>query len=83
MKNYPLYEEGVTYSKDFRDLIEIQASRYPSRAAFRFMEDGKDVTVTRLEFKKAVDSLGTAICSLGIHREHLAVLGDNCYQWLL
>ena len=81
-KNYPLYEDAQI-SKDFKDLLNIQAQKFPNKAAFCFMKDGRDVEVTRREFRDQVNWLGTAMCSLGLREKHIAVLGDNCYPWLL
>ncbi len=81
-KNYPLYED-VQISKDFKDLLDVQAQKFPNKAAFSFMKDGMDVTVTRREFRDQVNVLGTAFCAMGLRKKHIAVLGDNCYPWLL
>ena len=42
----------------------------------------KVVHVTFKEFKKATESLGTAIAKIGMHDKHVAVIGENSYKWI-
>ena len=80
-ENYPLYE--VREITGFRDLIDSGASLFGDRAAFKFKAQGEVQSVSYKEFKRQVDSLGTALCDMGLNGKHIGIIGDNCYDWVL
>ncbi len=80
-KNYPYYD--VRPCDSIRTLVDSTAELYAEKDAFRYRMGGTDYSVTFSEFKKQVDYLGTALYSLGIGKSHVAIIGDNCYSWVL
>lgn len=81
-KDYPLYTD-CPYVYSVREIIDVCSARYGNKAAFMFREGGKVNSVTFLEFKDEVNSLGTGLCEYGIHNRHTVIIGNNCYNWIL
>lgn len=44
---------------------------------------GEYVPVTYIQLKKDVDALGTKLLEMGLQGEKIAILGNNCYQWIV
>ncbi len=80
-KNYPYYK--VRPCESIRAMLDTSEKLYKDKPAFRFTVNGKDNSVSYTEFKLAVDSLGTAIYSLGYGKAHVAIIAENCYKWVL
>lgn len=81
MKNYPLYTN--TLVPTLKELISFCAEKYCNRPAFRFLDRRKDVVVDYIQFKSDVESLGTYLFDCGYRNCHIAVFGENCYEWIL
>ena len=79
-ENYPLYEVRNLYS--LRQLVDENAVMFAEKAAFKYKVGKEVVSVTYAEFKKEVDSLGTALCDLGYDNTHIAIIGNNSYDWI-
>lgn len=67
---------------DFADFIGHSADRYPDKAAYRFLRDKVDYTVTFSEFSKTVYGFGQSLVKLGCNKGHTAIIGEKCYEWL-
>lgn len=78
-EDYPLYEVRKLYS--LRQLVDETAVMFADKAAFKFKQNGEVKSVTYREFKEEVDSLGTALCELGLNGAHIAIIGPNSYEW--
>lgn len=81
MKNYPLYSNIL--APTLKDLVTFCTEKYGAKAAFRFEERKKDVVVNYIQFKSAVDDLGTYLYNRGYRKAHIAVYGENSYEWIL
>lgn len=79
-ENYPLYEVRELYS--LRQLVDETAVLFAEKPAFKYKCEGEVVSVTYKQFKREVDSLGTALCELGYGSAHVAVIGPNSYNWV-
>jgi len=80
---YPLYEPA--FFKDFRDLIEVSAKKYPDRIAFSFKKDPRDkdtVRVTYTQAREYIRALGTGLIALGLREKHVAIVGESSYEWI-
>ena len=66
MSNKPLY--AVRKIVNLKDMIEQSANIYSDRSAFLVKEKGNPdyIPVTYSNFKRDIDSLGTALISLGL-----------------
>ena len=80
-KNYPYYE--VEPFKDFKDMIQKRVMAHPDKVAFRFTVNKENKAVTYREHSDNINALGTAITDLGIFDKHIAMVGENCYEWIL
>ncbi|MEA4853006.1 MAG: AMP-binding protein [Christensenella sp.] len=82
MKNYPDY--SVPELKNLRELVEYSAREYGEAAAFQF-RNGKKGIISKSynDFQREIKYLGTALLHRGFSGAHIAVLGENSYEWLL
>jgi long-chain acyl-CoA synthetase len=86
-KNGKRIVEGLGYYepivvKDLRELIKGSAARYGTKTAFQFKDkEGRITSRTYLEFDSDIDCLGTALVSLGLKGSHIAIIGENRYEW--
>lgn len=81
-KDYPYYSY-CPYVYSVREIIDVCSNRYGEKAAFMFREKGVVNSVTFLEYRDEVNSLGTGLCEYGIHNRHIVIIGNNCYNWAL
>ncbi|MEG2003498.1 MAG: AMP-binding protein, partial [Clostridia bacterium] len=79
--NYPLYD--IRPLDSLRQLVDEGAQMYSEKAAFKFRENKEIKSVSYKELKIQADSLGTALCVLGLEDKHIAIIGNNCYDWAL
>ena len=79
-KNYPLYD--VVKYNDFRELLEGSAKKFGNKPAFKFKEGDEIREVSFSAFNTETDSLGTALCSLGLAQSHIAIVSENSYKWI-
>lgn len=81
MKNYPLYEtEDV---KDLKELVENCAKKYGDKVAFKYRKGNKELEKTYVEFFEDVKYLGTVFTKRNIKDSHIAVIGENSYEWIV
>ncbi|MFL0195057.1 AMP-dependent synthetase/ligase [Clostridium sp. WILCCON 0269] len=81
MKNYPLYEtEDI---KDLKELVENCAKKYGDKVAFKYRKGNKELEKTYVEFFEDVKYLGTVFTKRNIKDSHIAVIGENSYEWIV
>ena len=80
-KKYPLYD--VPEFIDLKAFVEYCGINYADRIAFRWLKKKKEFSKTYKEFKEDVEALGTYFISHGYNRTHIAVLGENSYEWIV
>lgn len=83
MKNIPLYD--VRKIKDLRDMLNSSVEIYGDKPAFlvKYKSGGNYEPVSYKQFKRDVESFGTALSSLGLKGGKIAVIGENRYEWAL
>ena len=71
------------FVSDIKDLLYTSEKMFPNNVAFRHRKDsGNPYTETTYSrFRKDVDALGTALISLGLKDQPIAVMGENRYEW--
>lgn len=79
-KNYEYYK--VKKVDSIKQLLEFAVSDAGNKIAFKYKEDKQVKEVTYNEFKDDVYSLGTALSSIKMTSAHIAVIGENSYNWL-
>ena len=71
--------------KDLRDLLNYAAERYGEGAAYLYKEKvgGDYLPVSFARFREDVYSLGSALLAEGLEGTHIAVIGENRYEWIV
>ncbi len=84
MKNkpYALYE--VSKIHDLKELVWKKVNEMPDKTAFTYSKiKGKTVEKTYREFLDEMNGLGTWLFMQKLQNSHIAILGENSYEWLL
>ena len=82
MKKYPLNE--VAYYARFRDMIDGLALKYgdnPAISWFSRKQEEKGVSYNKL--RDDVRYLQEMLVQMGLAGKHIAIVGENSYEWLL
>ncbi len=81
-KGYPDHRYRVT--TDFKQLVKSAAEEYGDRVYLRSKGKAPDefIDVTYTEFDEMVDFLGTSFYAMGLAREHIAIIGNTCPEWI-
>lgn len=72
----------VTKINSIKEMMELAVKEDGDKVAFRYREDEKIVDVTYKEFQNDTLALGTALLEKGFTKNHIAVIGDNSYNWI-
>lgn len=82
MKKYPLY--NVEYYTRVRDMLEGWANQYGDRPAVSwFTRKQEEQGVTFSKMRDDVKYLQEMLIRKGLAGKHIAVVGENSYEWLL
>ena len=82
MKKYPLNE--VEYYTRFRDMIEGVALKYEQKPAISwFTRKQEEKGVTFAQLRDDVRYLQEMLIQMGLAGKHIAIVGENSYEWLL
>ncbi len=65
-----------------KELVSEASKNAGNQVAYRFMENDKEISVTYKAFEKDTFALGTGLASIGSASCHIALVGDNSYDWL-
>lgn len=79
-------DKHITYYEvekfaSIRELLDKSAAAAPDTAAFRFRENGHDVSVGYAAFRDDTEALGASLTALGYGASHVACIGRNSYRW--
>lgn len=73
--------EGEPVS-DLRELVKRSRKKYDKKVGFKYKtKDNGIVTKTYRDFDEDIDSLGTALISLGLKDKRIAIISENRYEW--
>lgn len=81
MKAYDLYQ--FYKPKTLKDLLDYCAETNPERTAFRYSVRKKEYCWTYAEFRNHVNAVSAWLLFSGKTGRHIAVLGENSYEWIL
>ena len=82
MKKYPL--NSVKYYSRFRDMIDDLAKGNEEKMAISwFTRKGEENGVTLGKWREDIVCLQEKLISLGLNGKHIAILGENSYEWLI
>jgi len=75
--------KGVPDLKSLNEVVAFVDKAYNSKIAFRY--NGKDGVeeITYTQFKSDVYALGTYLHSVGLKDSHVALVGENSYEWIV
>lgn len=68
---------------DFREIINHSAVHYASRPAFEIKRGGGKVKLYYPELRRRYYTLCTEFLSRGLGGKRIAVMGKNCFEWVL
>lgn len=82
--NNEIYEADTI--KNFRELVNRSAKKYPNNIAYKFKENlgkpnQKAVEKTYKEVKEEIECLGTVLLKMGLENKKIALIGSNRYEW--
>lgn len=73
--------------KNIRELLATSAQKYGKRTAFKIKhKEGKEVSYTDITYtilKNQAARLGSYLMDNGFKDKRIAVIGKNCYEWML
>lgn len=81
MNNYDLYKHTPVYTT--KELLDFCVGKYGEKEAFAYQNKKQDVSVSFAQFKSGVEALGSYLFYAGFHNCHIAVFGENSYEWIL
>lgn len=80
-KKYPYYSVGEP--ADLKDLISYCTETYDDKTAFWYKKKGQEIKVSFNQLQSDINALGTYLYSKGYTDTHIAVLGENSYEWIV
>jgi long-chain acyl-CoA synthetase len=80
-KKYPYYETPDV--NNLRDVTAYCADAFGEKIAFSYFEGKKEVSFSYRDFHNHVISLSAYFISRGFSRKHIALIGENSYNWLV
>ena len=81
LEHYELYAHQKVNT--LKESLAYCAKRHNTNTAFAYQRKKNDITVSHIQFKTDVDALGTYLFSHGYQNCHIAVFGENSYEWIL
>lgn len=81
MKNYELYNHIPVYTT--KELIDFCGREHGEKEAFAYQNKKQDVSVSFVQFRSEVEAFGSYLFDAGFHNCHIAVFGENSYEWIL
>lgn len=80
-KKYPYYK--VAEPNDLKELISFCAKEYGDKTAFWYKKKSEEIKVSFRQLQKDIDAFGTYLYSKGYANTHIAVIGENSYEWIV
>lgn len=80
-KKYPYYT--VPEPADLKELVDFCAKEYGEKTAFWYKKKGDEVKKSFKRLKQDIDAFGTYLNNLGFKEKHIAIIGENSYEWIV
>lgn len=77
---YQYYE--VEKFNSIKEMMELAVKTAGDKIAFKYRDGGEIRDVTYSQFYADTLSLGTALASIGMGTRHIAMVGENSYDWV-
>ncbi len=81
MKQYPFYEHRKVST--IRTLVDHCADLWQNRVAFAYEQRKEMVQISFLSLQQQVDGVARWLSQNHPQKVHVAILGENSYQWIL
>lgn len=82
-KNYE-YNSAVKIDT-IKEMLELAVKEAGDNIAFQYRSEGNKEKIEKVTYKEFVEDtyyLGTALSQIDMLKSHIAVIGDNSYEWL-
>ncbi len=76
------YKATVKKFDTIKQMVKMAAEEAGDKVGFKFRENGEIRDVTYQEFRNTTLHIGTALYSMGLHDKHIAMVGENSYNWI-
>ncbi len=80
-KMYPYNK--VPYVNDLKEMVDFCAETYGDKTAFWYAKGKQDVKHSFKDIQADINALGTYLHSIGLKNTHIALLGENSYEWIV
>ncbi len=80
-KIYPYYDAPLI--NDLRELVDYCTNTHGYKIAFHWLENKEEKTKTYSEFNDDITALGEYFINEGYRGKHIAVIGENSYNWIV
>ena len=80
-KNYEYYK--TTEISNLKEMITIKAQEMPDKTAFVYPCETGEMKKTYLDFLNDVNAFGAWMYSKKMKDKHVAIIGENSYEWLV
>lgn len=80
-KKYPYYK--VAEPADLKELISFCAKEYGDKTAFWYKKRGNEIKISFKQLKNDINAFGTYLHNAGYTNSHIAVMGENSYEWIV
>ncbi len=64
------------------EMVKLAEDEAGDKIAYKFREKGKIKEITFKEFRRTTINIGTALYNMGLLNKHIAMLGENSYNWI-
>ncbi len=83
-KSYTKQYHKVKEISTLKQMLNESCQEFAERPAFlvKRVKGGEYEEIKYARLKSDVDALGTRLMSLGLAGEKIAIIGENCYQWM-
>lgn len=79
-ENYAINE--VIKFDNIREMLDLAVENNPNHIAFMYKENKQEKQKTYKEFQNDTFYLGTALSSINMDKKHIAIIGENSYNWV-
>ncbi|MCR5543184.1 MAG: AMP-binding protein [Eubacterium sp.] len=83
MRNKPYEYYSVPEMKDLKEMINRNADQIPDNTAFIYPCETGEMKKSYLDLKNDIDAFGTWMYDKKIKDKHVAIIGENSYEWLV
>ncbi len=82
MKNPKVKVYESVKIETIKEILEIAEKEAGDKIAFKYKNKGEIKEVTYREFRNDTNYLGTALATINMLDNHIAVIGENRYEWI-